>query len=188
MKDIGAREKRCFMRPQFSAVILLVEDTANDAELAQLAFCASVTFPARSFMSSDGDQLLDSIFLSSVSSSWHEIKIRKVFLLDLKLKTPNGLDVLRQLTADIRARTIPVVVFTSSERDIERIESYNLGVNSYVVKPVDAAEFMQVVGDIGHYWLNVKIKACGIDPKSVSRGTIPASYQDKPGVRRRETF
>ena len=143
-----------FMQPQFSADILLVEDDANDAELAQMAL-RQRNIPGEVVHVSDGDQLLDSIFLASLYSSWHEIKIPKVILLDLKLKTTNGLDVLRQLKADIRARTIPVVVFTSSERDIEMIESYNLGVNSYVVKPSDAKEFMQVVGDIGHYWLNV---------------------------------
>ena len=142
------------MQPQFSADILLVEDDANDAELAQMAL-RQRNIPGEVVHVSDGDQLLDSIFLASLYSSWHEIKIPKVILLDLKLKTTNGLDVLRQLKADIRARTIPVVVFTSSERDIEMIESYNLGVNSYVVKPSDAKEFMQVVGDIGHYWLNV---------------------------------
>jgi two-component system response regulator len=142
------------MQPQFSADILLVEDNANDAELAQAAL-RERNIPGEVVHVSDGDQLLDSIFLASLYSSWHEIKIPKVILLDLKLKTTNGLDVLRQLKADIRARTIPVVVFTSSERDIEMIESYNLGVNSYVVKPADANEFMRVVGDIGHYWLNV---------------------------------
>lgn len=142
------------MQPQFSADILLVEDNANDAELAQLAL-RERNIPGDVVHVADGDQLLDSIFLASLYSNWHDIKIPKVILLDLKLKTTNGLDVLRQLKADIRARTIPVVVFTSSERDIEMIESYNLGVNSYVVKPSDAKEFMQVVGDIGHYWLNV---------------------------------
>jgi two-component system response regulator len=142
------------MQPQFSADILLVEDDANDAELAQSAL-RERNIPGEVVHVSDGDQLLDSIFLASLYSNWHEIKIPKVILLDLKLKTTNGLDVLRQLKADIRARTIPIVVFTSSEREIEVIESYNLGVNSYVIKPADAEEFMTVVGDIGHYWLNV---------------------------------
>jgi len=100
----------------------LVEDNANDAELAQSAL-RERNIPGEVVHVSDGDQLLDSIFLASLYSSWHEIKIPKVILLDLKLKTTNGLDVLRQLKADIRARTIPVVVFTSSERDIEMIES-----------------------------------------------------------------
>jgi CheY-like chemotaxis protein len=103
----------------------------------------------------DGDQFMDSIFYASLYSSWHDIKIPRVILLDLKLKTVNGLDVLRLLKADARARTIPVVVFTASEQEIERLESYQLGVNSYVIKPTDADKFMEIVGDIGHYWLNV---------------------------------
>lgn len=142
------------MQPQLSADILLVEDNANDAELAQTALRRR-NIPGEVVHVSDGDQLLESIFIASLFANWREVKIPKVILLDLQLKTTSGLDVLRQLKADDRARTIPVVVFTSCDRDIEMVESYHLGVNSYVTKPVDAEEFMQVVGDIGHYWLNV---------------------------------
>jgi two-component system response regulator len=139
---------------QFSADILLVEDEANDAELI-LAALSKRDIPGEVVHLTDGDQFMDSIFYASLYSSWHDIKIPKVILLDLKLKTVNGLDVLRLLKADARARTIPVVVFTASEREIELVESYRLGVNSYVVKPADSDKFIQVVGDIGHYWLNV---------------------------------
>jgi DNA-binding response OmpR family regulator len=142
------------MQPQIAADILLVEDDANDAELAQLAL-KQRHIPGDVVHVSDGAGLLESIFLASLYSNWHQIKVPKVILLDLQLKTTSGLDVLRQLKADSRARTIPVVVFTSSERDIEIIESYKLGVNSYVIKPADPKEFMDTVGDIGHYWLNV---------------------------------
>ncbi len=139
---------------QFAADILLVEDEANDAELV-LAALKKRDIPGEVVHLTDGDQFMDSIFYASLYSSWHDIKIPKVILLDLKLKTVNGLDVLRLLKGDARARTIPVVVFTASEREIEMIESYRLGVNSYVIKPVDSEKFMQIVGDIGHYWLNV---------------------------------
>src|SRR5579871_421965 len=105
------------MQPQLSADILLVEDDANDAELAQLAL-KERNIPGEVVHVSDGPELLESIFLASLYSSWHEIKIPKVILLDMKLKTTSGLDILRQLKADPRARTIPVVLFTSSERDI----------------------------------------------------------------------
>jgi CheY-like chemotaxis protein len=81
--------------------------------------------------------------------------VPKVILLDLNLKTVSGLDVLRQLKAEDNTKTIPVVVFTGSQRDIDLIESYRLGVNSYVMKPADPGKFMQVVGDIGNYWLNI---------------------------------
>ncbi len=142
------------MQPQLSADILLVEDDANDATLALTAF-KQRNIPGEVVHVTDGDQLMDSIMLASLYSNWHEIKIPKVILLDLQLKSMSGLDVLRLLKTDGRARTIPVVVFTSSQREIERLESYHLGVNSYVIKPTDAKEYMQVVGDIGHYWLNV---------------------------------
>src|ERR1700733_3873170 len=142
------------MQPNISADILLVEDDANDAELA-LAALKRRDIPGEVMHVTDGDQFMDSLFLASLYSNWNEIKIPKVILLDLKLKTVSGLDVLRQLKADARARTIPVVVFTSSQREIELVESYRLGVNSYVIKPTDAEEFTQIVGEIGHYWLNV---------------------------------
>ena len=139
---------------EFSADILLVEDEANDAELV-LAALKKRDIPGEVVHLTDGDQFMDSIFYASLYSSWHDIKIPKVILLDLKLKTVNGLDVLRLLKGDARARTIPVVVFTASEREIELVESYRLGVNSFVIKPADSEKFMEIVGDIGHYWLNV---------------------------------
>jgi len=154
--DTGRREGHLNfpMQPQFSADILLVEDDAKDAELAMAAL-KERNIPGEVVHVVDGDQFLDSIFHAGLYSDWQNIKIPQVILLDLKLKTTSGLDVLRQLKADARARTIPVVVFTSSQREIEVVESYRLGVNSFVIKPTDAAEYMQVVGDIGHYWLNI---------------------------------
>lgn len=142
------------MKPQFSADILLVEDEPNDAELILTAL-KNRNIPGEVVHLTDGDQFMDSIFYAGLYSSWHGVKIPKVIMLDLKLKTIHGLDVLRILKADVRARTIPVVVFTASHQDIELVESYNLGVNSYVTKPDDPEEFMRIVGDIGHYWLNV---------------------------------
>lgn len=142
------------MQPQISTDILLVEDNVNDAELAMLALKRR-NIPGEVVHVADGDQMMDSILEASLYANWNEIKIPKVILLDLQLHNKSGLDVLRQLKADKRARTIPVVVFTSSQREIEMVESYHLGVNSYVIKPTEAQEYMQVVGDIGHYWLNV---------------------------------
>jgi two-component system, response regulator len=139
---------------EFSADILLVEDEANDAELVLTAL-KKRDIPGEVVHLTDGDQFMDSIFHASLYSNWHDIKIPKVILLDLKLKSVSGLDVLRLLKGDARARTIPVVVFTASEREIELVESYRLGVNSYVIKPTDSERFMEIVGDIGHYWLNV---------------------------------
>jgi CheY-like chemotaxis protein len=103
----------------------------------------------------DGYEAMDFISHSGMFVSWSELRVPKVILLDLKLKTVNGLDVLRQIKAEDNTRTIPVVVFTGSQRDIDLVESYRLGVNSYVMKPADSTQFIQVVGDIGNYWLNI---------------------------------
>ena len=142
------------MLSPITAEILLVEDNASDAELVMIAMKRRQV-PGDVVHVTDGDQIMDAILEASLYANWNEIKIPKVILLDLQLQNANGLDVLRQLKADERARTIPVVVFTASRREIEVVESYHLGVNSYVLKPTEVEEFIQVVGDIGHYWLNV---------------------------------
>ena len=142
------------MLAQFASDILLVEDDAYDVELA-LAALRAREISGEFVHVADGAQFMDSLFFANLFTTWHEIKIPKVILLDLNLKTVSGLDVLRQLKADVRARLIPVVVFTSSPREVEIAESYALGVNSYVLKPSDAEEYMRVVGDIANYWLNI---------------------------------
>lgn len=142
------------MHSLITAEILLVEDNASDAELAMVALKRR-NIPGEVVHVTDGMQMMDAILEASLYANWNEIKIPKVILLDLQLQHTSGLDLLRQLKADNRARTIPVVVFTSSQHEIEMVESYHLGVNSYVIKPAEAEEYMQVVGDIGHYWLNV---------------------------------
>ena len=79
----------------------------------------------------------------------------RVILLDLKLQKMSGLQVLRQLKSDGRTRGIPIVVLTGSSVVIEVVESYELGVNSYVIKPTDANAFADVVADVGRYWLSI---------------------------------
>src|SRR5207248_6020071 len=79
----------------------------------------------------------------------------KLILLDLGLHKVGGLQVLQQIKSDSRTKGIPIVVLTSSAIAIERVESYKLGVNSYVIKPADAKKFAKVVAEIGHYWLTV---------------------------------
>ena len=134
--------------------ILLVEDDAKDTELVlealqQRHISSNVTHVV------DGYEAMDFISHSGMFVSWSDMHVPKVILLDLKLKTVSGLDVLRQLKSEDNTKTIPVVVFTGSQQDVDLIESYRLGVNSYVMKPVDSAQFMQVVGEIGNYWLNI---------------------------------
>jgi CheY-like chemotaxis protein len=134
--------------------ILLVEDDAKDAELV-LEALRQRHISSHVVHVLDGYEAMDFISQSGLFASWSDMHVPKVILLDLKLKTVSGLDVLRQMKAEDRTKTIPVVVFTASQRDIDLVESYRLGVNSYVMKPDVSEKFMQVVGDIGNYWLNI---------------------------------
>jgi two-component system, response regulator len=142
------------MLSQQSADILLVEDDVNDAELA-LAALRQRNISEKVVHVVDGNEALSFISYASLFGDWGGGNLPKVILLDLKLKTINGLDVLRQLKSEDHTKTIPVVVFTGSQREIELVESYRLGVNSYVIKPSDHKEYAQIVGDIGHYWVNI---------------------------------
>ncbi len=99
----------------------------------------------------DGREALDFLSRRGMFVNWSDRHVSKVSLLDLKLKTVNGPDVLRQIKAGDNTKTIPVVVFIGSRRDIDLIESHRLGVNSYVMKPANSAQFLQAVGDIGNY-------------------------------------
>jgi two-component system, response regulator len=125
--------------------ILLVEDNANDAELTLRAL-KQRNLANQVHVCRDGAEAMD--FFSGGSAT-----VPKVVLLDLKLPKVDGLEVLRRLKGDARTRSIPVVVLTSSreEPDIER--AYELGANSYIVKPVDFEAFARAVSDVGLYWL-----------------------------------
>ena len=136
-----------------TADILLVEDNPTDAEMALMALRDRNIFNQVVHVM-DGSEAL--IFLSNIGLFGEgNVNLPRVIFLDLKLKSVSGLDVLRQLKVEDRTRTIPVVVFTSSQREIELIESYHLGVNSYVIKPTDFSKYKEVVGEMGHYWLNI---------------------------------
>jgi two-component system response regulator len=146
------------MWPQ-TADILLVEDNPNDAEMAIAALRERNIYKDVVHVMDGSDAL---IFISNISLFGEgHVSLPKVILLDLKLKSVNGLDVLRQLKIEDRTKTIPVVMFTSSQREIEMIESYDLGVNSYVIKPTDYTLYKQVVGEMGHYWLNINRSPAG---------------------------
>ena len=125
--------------------ILLVEDNANDAELTLRAL-KQRNLANQVFVCRDGAEAMD--FFAGATTP-----VPKVVLLDLKLPKVDGLEVLRRLKADSRTKTIPIVVLTSSreEPDIER--AYELGANSYIVKPVDFEAFARAVADVGLYWL-----------------------------------
>jgi CheY-like chemotaxis protein len=134
--------------------ILLVEDNPTDAELCMRALKQN-NFANKLVWVKDGAEALDFIFAQGEFSHRTVINGPKVILLDLRLPKVDGMEVLRQVKADERTRTIPVVVLTSSKEDRDIAESYKLGVNSYISKPVEFDEFAKTVSELGLYWLLV---------------------------------
>ena len=132
--------------------IVLIEDNPHDAELALRAL-KKHGLANKVQLLQDGAEALDFIFAAGAYVDRSIDARPKVILLDLKLPKVDGLEILRRLKADARTRSIPVVVMTSSQEEQDIVESYRLGVNSYIVKPVDFDKFAQSVADMGLYWL-----------------------------------
>jgi CheY-like chemotaxis protein len=132
--------------------ILLVEDNPNDAELAIRALKKN-KLANNVIRVADGEEALDYIFARKSFKFRNRFNIPKLILLDLKLPKVDGLEVLKILKSDVVTKLIPVVVLTSSREEKDIVESYRLGVNSYIVKPVDFDKFIESVKDIGLYWL-----------------------------------
>jgi CheY-like chemotaxis protein len=132
--------------------ILIVEDSAEDLELALRAF-RKANLSSRIEVARDGQDALDFLFCAGPHVERRQEDRPGVVVLDLKLPKVDGLEVLERLKGDDRTRAIPTVVLTSSNQaaDIER--SYELGVNSYVVKPVNFDQFASALQELGHYWL-----------------------------------
>ncbi len=131
--------------------LLIVEDNPQDLELALLALreaCPS----ERIQVARDGAEALDFIFCEGLYRSRRVSDTPRVILLDLKLPKIDGLDVLKRIKGDARTRMIPVVVLTSSREQRDVVESYQLGVNSYIVKPVNFERFTEAVRNLGTYW------------------------------------
>ena len=132
--------------------ILLVEDNPYDAELTMRAL-RNRGLANKLLTFADGVEALDFIF-GTGEYAGRDVSVRpKVILLDLKLPRINGLEVLEKIRADERTKTIPVVILTSSQEESDIVRGYNLGVNSYMVKPVDFDKFFQAVEELGLYWL-----------------------------------
>jgi CheY-like chemotaxis protein len=132
--------------------ILLVEDNPYDEELALHAL-GRHKLANHIEIVRDGAEALDFVFCTGAYAHRHIEDAPKLILLDLKLPKVDGLEVLKRIKADPRTRPIPVVVLTSSNQERDIVESYELGVNSYIVKPVDFEQFAQAVQQLGFYWL-----------------------------------
>lgn len=135
-------------------LILLVEDNDDDRELAVLAFKQAQSDSALVALE-DGLQALDYLFDPERFTTNEGSGMPKLVLLDLKMPKIDGLEVLRRLRADPRTHFIPVVILTSSMEQSDIIEAYSLGANSYLRKPVDFLDFVNVARQISAYWLTL---------------------------------
>jgi len=132
--------------------ILLVEDNPNDVRLTLHAL-RNYNLTNNIHVIRDGAEALDFIFCTGDYAQRNMAQPPKVILLDLKLPLVTGLEVLQQIKADARTRLIPVVVLTSSREERDIVDSYRLGVNSYITKPVDFEQFTEAVRSLGMYWV-----------------------------------
>lgn len=137
-------------------VILLVEDSEDDAELTARAFkAAKVTNPV--FRVADGVEALDYLFGRGAYASRDTSDLPAVMLLDINLPRLGGLEVLAAIRKDERTRRLPVVVLTSSREDKDRLTAYDHYANSYVQKPVDYDAFVGAAGQLGLYWMVLNV-------------------------------
>jgi two-component system, response regulator len=135
------------------AEILLIEDNPNDVELTIRALKKN-RLSNKITVLSDGEEALSYFFpKENNSNKSRNLKKLRLILLDLKLPKVDGLEVLKKLKTNPSTSHIPVVVLTSSREDKDLIETYKLGVNSYITKPVDFANFTDAIREIGMYWL-----------------------------------
>jgi two-component system response regulator len=132
--------------------ILLVEDNPSEAKLTIM--CLQEHDLAQNLVHvDDGAEALDFLLARGAYADREDKTNPKVVLLDLNLPKVGGLEVLKQMKENERTKNIPVVILSSSSQDKDVIEGYNLGVNSYVVKPMDFDRFTKAIGDLGSYWM-----------------------------------
>jgi CheY-like chemotaxis protein len=134
--------------------ILLVDDSQEDIDLT-LHTLRAERLANRVLVAYDGEEALDYLFCTGPHASRSFDNPPKLVLLDLKLPKVDGMQVLKRVKADARTKFIPVVLMTSSKEERDRVDGYNLGVNSYLQKPVDFEEFRKMVKLAGLYWLMV---------------------------------
>jgi two-component system response regulator len=134
--------------------ILLVEDNPDD-ELLTLRAMKKNQITNEIIIARDGAEAIEYIFGTGAYAGRDISQIPQLILLDLNLPKIGGLEVLKKIRSDERTRMYPVVILTSSNEERDLIESYKLGANSYIRKPVDFTEFTKVVGQLGLYWLGL---------------------------------
>jgi len=132
--------------------ILFVEDSPIDAELTMIAL-REENLANNIIWLQDGAQALDFIFAKGEYAHRNIDSQPKLLLLDLKMPKVGGIEVVQQIRADERTKSIPIVIMTSSKEEKDIVDSYKLGINSYIVKPVDFDKFTKSVKEIGFYWL-----------------------------------
>jgi two-component system, response regulator len=132
--------------------ILLVEDDPEDLDLT-LAALNDAHVCNRIVVSRDGEEALDFLFCRGPYAGRDQDCQPKLILLDLKLPKVDGLEVLQQIKRDPRTQTVPVVILTSSKQDQDLVKSYQLGINSYIQKPVEFEQFQAAIKHLGYYWL-----------------------------------
>jgi two-component system response regulator len=135
-----------------SRTILLVEDNPDDVELTLRAFRKS-NLANDIVVARDGNEALDYLFVTGRHAGRSPLLEPEIVLLDLKLPKVDGLEVLKRIRADARTRRLPVVILTSSKEERDVLQSYDLGANSFVRKPVDFGEFVDAARQLGLYWL-----------------------------------
>jgi CheY-like chemotaxis protein len=139
--------------PEWEQVeILLVEDSARDAELTLRAL-RKKNLANRVYWVKDGAEALEFMFREAAYAGRDPAQVPKLVLLDIKMPKVDGIEVLRRLKADAATRAVPVVVMTSSAEERDLVDSYRLGVNSYIVKPIAFDAFLDTVAQVGLYWV-----------------------------------
>ena len=134
--------------------ILIVDDNSSDVELTILTLRKAKLANSIEVVE-DGEQALDFLFCRGLYAGRSFLDPPRVVLLDLKMPKVDGIEVLRAVRGDPRTKAIPVVVLTSSKEQRDLVESYSLGVNAYIQKPVDFEQFRKVIEQIGMFWLIV---------------------------------
>ncbi len=141
-----------------NAEIIIIEDNPHDLEMILNAFSESA-LQSKTRIFRDGVEATDYFFREAQKDVDSNLRLPLLILLDLKLPKINGMEVLKLLKSDERTKCVPVVVFTSSNEPIDKMESYRLGANSYLLKPLDADRFAEDINHIMKYWTTLNVNA-----------------------------